>query len=137
MYLYKNLQKALQERMICIDDLYLVSSKFLLSMVFIFRYPLSLNVRFFTLFFDWGLKSVEAFIKCMSLLHAKFMLIGYRVFYFSKKVTSFIITGLQQQGIPFDKDWCLLDCGLLLSFMILWLILGECFMHERISYIKY
>ena len=69
----------------------------------------------------------------MFLLHAKSMLIGLHVFYFSREVISFIIISLQQQSTPFDEDSRLPECGLYLYFIGLWQILGECFLHERIS----
>jgi len=52
------------------------------------------------------LKSLEHLtcIKCTSLLHAKSMLIGWRVLHCSRKVASVIIVDLHLQSAPFDED---------------------------------
>jgi len=69
--------------------------------------------------------ALNACIKCTSLLHPKSMVIDWHVLYFNKKVTSFMIVGLYQHNMPFDKP-SHPNCELHLFFIGLWQILKEC-----------
>jgi len=71
-------------------DSYLVSSKLLLFIVFIFKYLLSLNgwILHSSSLSVWCIVVIEALnvcIECTFVLHAKSMFIGWRVRHFNKK----------------------------------------------------